>query len=173
MRQLFWIHVENAHTLTTPTISSPKSKLLEWIQIFFHSWSKFIVFASFCEYKSFQQSYKSTSQAILPQTRTCSEHGGITLLKLKRLIAFTPSLSRAIILVIYITKQGAYPFKGLMQEGFAPRGMSWSYVFVVLFISFHIFMEGGPSATTELQEALRLHYTYITSKRKESLFRSV
>ena len=34
------------------------------------------------------------------------------------------------------------------------------------FISFHIFMEGGPSAITDLQGALRLHYTYITSKRK-------
>ena len=34
------------------------------------------------------------------------------------------------------------------------------------FISFHIFMEGGPSVITDLQGALRLHYTYITSKRK-------
>ena len=34
------------------------------------------------------------------------------------------------------------------------------------FISFHIFMEGGPSVIADLQEALRLHYTYIPSKRK-------
>ena len=27
-------------------------------------------------------------------------------------------------------------------------------------------MEGGPSVITDLQGALRLHYTYITSKRK-------
>ena len=35
-----------------------------------------------------------------------------------------------------------------------------------IFISFHIFMEGGPSVITDLQGALRLHYTYITRKRK-------
>ena len=27
-------------------------------------------------------------------------------------------------------------------------------------------MEGGPSVIADLQEALRLHYTYIPSKRK-------
>ena len=32
--------------------------------------------------------------------------------------------------------------------------------------SFHAFMEGGPSVITDLQGALRLHYTYITNKRK-------
>ena len=34
------------------------------------------------------------------------------------------------------------------------------------FISFHIFMEGGPSVITDLQGALRLHYIYIARKRK-------
>ena len=35
-----------------------------------------------------------------------------------------------------------------------------------IFISFHIFMEGCPSVITDLQGVLRLHYSYITNKRK-------
>ena len=38
--------------------------------------------------------------------------------------------------------------------------------FFIFFISFHIFMEGGPSVITDLQGARCLHYTYITSRRK-------
>ena len=51
-----------------------------------------------------------------------------------------------------------------MQESRTSAGYPFSISFH--FISFHIFMEGGPSVLTDLQGALRLHYTYITSKRK-------
>ena len=47
-----------------------------------------------------------------------------------------------------------------------PRENIVAFIFIFHFISFQIFMEGGPSAKTDLQGDLRLHYTYITSKRK-------
>ena len=60
------------------------------------------------------------------------------------------------------------------NKDFAYIGERAAYCILLLFfhfisfhsISFHIFMEGGPSVITDLQGALRLHYTYITSKRK-------
>ena len=40
--------------------------------------------------------------------------------------------------------------------------------FHVIFISFHIFKEGGPSVVTHFEGALHLHYTYISTTKSNN-----